>query len=177
MAIVEGLMGKVGMVIFGVVVGLACVTTAVALTSSAAAYFAELCRGKVPYKAFVIVICVFSAVVSNLGLDRIVAVASPVLDVVYPPTLVLIFIALIIPNAHNRVSRCAVIGALVTSVLCTLHTYGVSMAFVERLPLYSLGLAWVVPAVVLGLLAALPGLFTRSRSRSGQTFHSPTQEH
>ena len=177
MVIVEGLMGKVGVVLFGVVVGLACVTTAVALTSSAAAYFSELCRGKVPYKAFVIAICVFSAVVSNLGLDRIVAVASPVLDVVYPPTLVLIFIALIVPHAPDRVSRCAVIGALVTSVLCTLHTYGVSLTFVEHLPLYGLGLAWVVPAVVFGLIAALPGLFTHSRSRSGQTFHSPTEEH
>lgn len=65
--------------------GLACVTTAIALTSSAAAYFSELCRGKVNYKVFVVVICVFSAVVSNLGLDRIVAIAAPVLDVVYPP--------------------------------------------------------------------------------------------
>ena len=37
MAIVEALMGKVGMILFGVVVGLACVTTAIALTSSAAA--------------------------------------------------------------------------------------------------------------------------------------------
>ena len=45
MAIIEALMGKVGMVLFGVVVGLACVTTAVALTSSAAAYFSVLCRG------------------------------------------------------------------------------------------------------------------------------------
>lgn len=78
-------MGKTGMVIFGVVVGLACVTTAIALTSSAAAYFTELCRGKISYKVFVTVICVFSAVVSNLGLDRIVAVAAPVLDIVYPP--------------------------------------------------------------------------------------------
>ena len=85
MAIVEALMGKTGMVIFGVVVGLACVTTAIALTSSAAAYFTELCRGKISYKVFVTVICVFSAVVSNLGLDRIVAVAAPVLDIVYPP--------------------------------------------------------------------------------------------
>ena len=82
------------MIIFGIVVGLACITTAVALTSSAAAYFARLCRGKVSYKVFVIAICVFSAVVSNLGLDRIVAIAAPVLDVVYPPTLVLIFISL-----------------------------------------------------------------------------------
>ena len=57
MVIIEALMGKVGMVLFGVVVGLACVTTAVALTSSAAAYFTELCRGKVSYKVFVIAIC------------------------------------------------------------------------------------------------------------------------
>ena len=53
MAIVEALMGKTGVVIFGAVVGLACVTTAIALTSSAAAYFSELCRGKVSYKVFV----------------------------------------------------------------------------------------------------------------------------
>ena len=79
MAIVEALLGKAGMIIFGVVVGLACVTTAIGLTSSAAAYFTELCSEKVPYKAFVIVICVFSAVASNLGLDRIVSIAAPVL--------------------------------------------------------------------------------------------------
>ena len=67
MAIVGALLGKGGMIIFGAVVGLACVTTAIALTSSAAAYFSELCRGKVKYKVFVVIICVFSAVVSNLG--------------------------------------------------------------------------------------------------------------
>lgn len=173
MAIVEGLMGKVGMVIFAVVVGLACVTTAVALTSSAAAYFTELCRGKVSYKVFVIAICVFSAVVSNLGLDRIVAVAAPVLDVVYPPTLVLILIALIIPRVPNLVSRAAVVGALLASVLSTLHAHGVELTFVESLPLYDLGLTWVLPAVVFGLLGALPGLFTRG----SQSIGKPTEEH
>ena len=177
MAIVEGLMGKVGMVLFGVVVGLACVTTAVALTSSAAAYFAELCRGKVSYKVFVVVICVFSAVVSNLGLDRIVAIAAPVLDVVYPPTLVLILIALVIPQVPDRVSRAAAAGALLSSVLCTLHAHGVALSFVEALPLYDLGLSWILPAAAFGLIAALPGLFTHSRSRSGHTFHNPTEEH
>ena len=177
MAIVEALMGKVGMVLFGVVVGLACVTTAVALTSSAAAYFAELCRGKVSYKVFVVVICVFSAVVSNLGLDRIVAIAAPVLDVVYPPTLVLILIALVIPQVPDRVSRAAAAGALLSSVLCTLHAHGVALSFVEVLPLYDLGLSWILPAAAFGLIAALPGLFTHSRSRSGHTFHNPTEEH
>ena len=155
MAIVEALMGKTGMIIFGIVVGLACVTTAVALASSAAAYFAKLCRGKVPYKVFVIVICVFSAVVSNLGLDRIVAIAAPVLDVVYPPTLVLIFISLVVPRLPDRISRGAVIGALLMSVLCTLDGYGVPLTFLHKLPLFELGFAWVLPSVLFGAVTAV----------------------
>ena len=175
MAIVEALMGKVGMILFGVVVGLACVTTAIALTSSAAAYFAELCRGKVPYKAFVIAICVFSAVVSNLGLDRIVAVAAPVLDVIYPPTLVLIFISLLMPRVPDHVSRGACIGALITSVLCTLTAHGVNIPVVPSLPLYDLGLSWLIPAAVFGLAASL--LPFRARSREKRIVPLPNEEH
>ena len=174
MAIIEALMGKVGMVLFGVVVGLACVTTAVALTSSAAAYFTELCRGKVGYKVFVIAICVFSAVVSNLGLDRIVAVAAPVLDVIYPPTLVLIFISLLAPRLPDRVSRGAAIGALLTSVLCALNANGIHIPFMANLPLYDLGLSWLLPAVIFGLAASL--LSGRSQTREARVFQRPHEE-
>ena len=174
MALVEALMGKVGVILFGVVVGLACVTTAIALTSSAAAYFAELCRGKVSYKVFVIAICVFSAVVSNLGLDRIVAVAAPVLDVIYPPTLVLIFISLLAPRLPDRVSRGAAVGALLTSVLCTLNANGIHIPFMANLPLYDLGLSWLLPAVIFGLAASLlPG---RSQAREARVFQRPHEE-
>ena len=174
MALVEALMGKVGVILFGVVVGLACVTTAIALTSSAAAYFAELCRGKVSYKVFVIAICVFSAVVSNLGLDRIVAVAAPVLDVIYPPTLVLIFISLLAPRLSDRVSRGAAIGALLTSVLCTLNANGIHIPFMANLPLYDLGLSWLLPAVIFGLaVSLLPG---RSQAREARVFQRPHEE-
>ena len=174
MALVEALMGKVGVILFGVVVGLACVTTAIALTSSAAAYFAELCRSKVSYKVFVIAICVFSAVVSNLGLDRIVAVAAPVLDVIYPPTLVLIFISLLAPRLPDRVSRGAAIGALLTSVLCTLNANGIHIPFMANLPLYDLGLSWLLPAVIFGLAASLlPG---RSQAREARIFQRPHEE-
>ena len=174
MALVEALMGKVGVILFGVVVGLACVTTAVALTSSAAAYFTELCRGKVSYKVFVIAICVFSAVVSNLGLDRIVAVAAPVLDVIYPPTLVLIFISLLAPRLPDRVSRGAAIGALLTSVLCALNANGIHIPFMANLPLYDLGLSWLLPAVIFGLAASL--LSGRSQTREARVFQRPHEE-
>lgn len=157
MAIVEALMGKAGMIIFGVVVGLACVTTAIGLTSSAAAYFTELCKDKVSYKAFVIIICVFSAVASNLGLDRIVAIAAPILDIIYPPALVVIIISLIMPKVSDYVSRGAAIGAVVSSLLCAFK-----VPAMELLPLYDMGLYWILPAVVFGLLGFGVELAVRS---------------
>ena len=174
MAIVKALLGKGGMIIFGTVVGLACVTTAIALTSSAAAYFSELCRGKVNYKVFVVVICVFSAVVSNLGLDRIVAIAAPVLDMVYPPALVLILISLLMPKVSDFVSRVATLGALLTSVLCTIHLYVDKLTFLEALPLYDLGLSWILPAVIFAAAAALLAPLFRPRE-SGTPV--PQKEH
>lgn len=174
MAIVKALLGKGGMIIFGTVVGLACVTTAIALTSSAAAYFSELCRGKVNYKVFVVVICVFSAVVSNLGLDRIVAITAPVLDVVYPPALVLILISLLMPKVSDFVSRAATLGALLTSVLCTIHLYVDKLTFLEALPLYDLGLSWILPAVIFAAAAALLAPLFRSRESGAPV---PQKEH
>ena len=121
-----------------------------------------------------VIICVFSAVVSNLGLDRIVAIAAPVLDVVYPPALVLILISLLIPKVSDYVSRAAALGALLTSVLCTIHLYVDKLTFLESLPLYSLGLSRILPAVIFAAAAALLAPLFRS-SASGSP--EPRKEH
>lgn len=42
----------------------------------------------------VFLLCLFSGVVSNFGINEIIAIATPILSVVYPPTLVLIVLAL-----------------------------------------------------------------------------------
>ena len=83
-SIVRNLLGNAGIILFAVVVALACVTTAVGLVSACADYFAGLSGGRVSYRLLVCVICVFSAVVSNFGLNEIIAIASPILSVVYP---------------------------------------------------------------------------------------------
>ena len=164
--IVERLLGKVGLVIFAVVVALACMTTAVALVSSAASFFEKLTKGRLSYAALVIIICVSSAVISNLGLDRIVAVASPILDIVYPPTLVLIALSWFGDRLSRGVYRWAVIGALIASVLSTLSLYGVSVPIVNTLPLASLGLGWIVPAAVFGIVAYVIGRLREMRKKS-----------
>ena len=112
--------------------------------------------------------------VSNLGLDRIVAIAAPVLDVVYPPALVLILISLLMPTVSDFVSRAAALGALLTSVLCTVHLYAGKLTFLESLPLYDLGLSWILPAVIFAAAAAL--LVPLSRSH-GSGSPEPRKEH
>ena len=164
--IVQRLLGKVGLVIFAVVVALACMTTAVALVSSAASFFEKLTKGRLSYAALVIIICVFSAVISNLGLDRIVAVASPILDIVYPPTLVLIALSWFGDRLSRGVYRWAVIGALIASVLSTLSLYGVSVPIVNTLPLASLGLGWIVPAAGFGIVAYVISRLRKMRKKS-----------
>lgn len=164
--IVERLLGKVGLVIFAVVVALACMTTAVALVSSAASFFEKLTKGRLSYRVLVTVICVSSAVISNLGLDRIVAVASPILDIVYPPTLVLIALSWFGDRLSRGVYRWAVIGALIASVLSTLSLYGVSVPIVNTLPLASLGLGWIVPAAGFGIVAYVISRLRKMRKKS-----------
>ena len=164
--IVERLLGKVGLVIFAVVVALACMTTAVALVSSAASFFEKLTKGRLSYRVLVTVICVSSAVISNLGLDRIVAVASPILDIVYPPTLVLIALSWFGDRLSRGVYCWAVVGALIASVLSTLSLYGVSVPIVNTLPLASLGLGWIVPAAGFGIVAYVISRLRKMRKKS-----------
>ena len=152
LAIVEGLLGKVGTVIFAIVVALACITTAVGLVSACADYFSVLSHDRLSYRLLVVVICVFSAVVSNVGLEQLVAIAAPVLDIVYPPALVLIGLSFL-KALPVHVYRMATLGALLFSSLTALSTYAhISIPFLNALPLASLGFGWIVPAVLFGLL-------------------------
>lgn len=163
-SIVRNLLGFPGVLIFSIVVALACVTTAVGLVTSVADYFSRLSGGRISYKVLVVGICVFSTVLSNFGLDQIVSIAAPILDVVYPPTLVLILLAFLGGNIRNdRVHLCSAAGALVVSLLTAISAYGgVSIPLLASLPLASLGFGWVVPAAVCGLL----GLLLPAKSRA-----------
>ena len=154
-AIVQSLLGRSGLIIFAVVVALACVTTAVALVSSAADHFAYITKNRVSYKAFVVIICVFSAVVSNLGLDTIVSVAAPILGLVYPPVLVLVAVSLLMPRLANPVCISAVLAALAVSVLSMLDSFGLSMPWLHHLPLSNVDMGWILPAILCGVAAFL----------------------
>lgn len=157
--IVTLLLGKVGVVVFGIVVALACVTTAVALVSSAASFFCNLSKGKIKYSLLVTIICVFSAAAANLGLDRIIAFASPILNVVYPPMLVIILLSIAGDKLPDWLYRVCVGAALVFSAVCTFNRG----KFVTSLPLYGMDLAWLLPTLVVLALCLVVNLVLKRR--------------
>ena len=161
MNIVYGLLGKAGTVIFALVVGLACVTTAVGLVSSCADYFAELSGGKLAYPVMVVGICAFSAIAANIGLDTIVSIAAPVLDIVYPPMLILILLSYI-PRLPDLSYRLGLAASLVFSVLGAVQSYmGIPIPFLDKLPFTAVGFGWLLPTLA---FAALGLLFRKRES-------------
>lgn len=150
--IIKNLLGNVGMVIFGIVVALACITTAVALVSSSGAYFSRLSKGRVSYKVIVTIVCVISPVIANIGLDEIIAISEPVLSIVYAPALTLIILTIIGDKIKNdNVFKAAALGAFLISVLETAANHGLGFQFVNYLPLHHFGFGWLLPTVICGV--------------------------
>mgnify|MGYP004524853175 FL=1 len=155
--ITGGLLGHAGVIILGVIVALACLTTAVALVSASANYFSSLSKGKLKYKLLVVLICIFSAVVSNFGLDKIVSLASPVLSLVYPGALTLIILSLFRDRIPNLVFKAAFLGSLLGSLCEILYGYGLPLIFVTKMPLYSIGCGWLLWSICFGIVGAVAG--------------------
>ena len=154
--VTELLLKRFGVVLLGLIVFFACLTTAVGLTSSAADYFSGLTGGKVSYTAFVLMICGFGMVVSNVGISAIISLASPLLNVIYPVLLTQILLSFFNRSLRRDwIFRGAAIGAFVVALLDVCCELGLPFAFVQALPLHSLGLAWVLPAIVGGIAGAV----------------------
>ena len=154
--IIEHLMGKTGVVVLGIVVTLACMTTAVALVSASADYFSQLSKGRLGYKTLTVVICLFSAFVSNFGIDQIVAIAQPILSLIYPGALTLIFLSFFPRQIQNdRIVQGAVVGAIAGSLCEILYSWGLPLNFVSHLPLSDFGFGWLIFAAVGGAVYAM----------------------
>ena len=151
--ITHSLLGKSGIILLGIIVAFACLTTAIGLTSVTAKYFEDLTNKKLKYSHLVAFICIFSAIASNLGVDKIIAIAAPILTIIYP-----VSILLVIMSTFNRffikssVFKCSAYVTLLISLLNVLDSLGLGIDFIHKLPFDSLGFNWIVPAIIGGLV-------------------------
>ena len=122
---------------------------------------AELSGGKLKYKTLVIIIVIFSWVISNAGVSTIIQFSAPLLNLIYPGLLVLIILAFFHKKIkNNNVYRLAAYFGMITSALEILAGFGLPTGFVSALPLSDMGFAWIIPAIV----GAIIGKFIPSKS-------------
>lgn len=143
--------GQFGSVVLAVVIVCACLTTAVGLITACGEYFSALLG--VSYRKVVIVFCVCSMGVANLGLTQLIAVSVPVLVGMYPVAITLVLLSLMgrFWRSAPRVFVPALAVATVFGVADGLNAAGFGAwvpGWVNALPAASLGLAWLVPVFV-----------------------------
>ncbi|MDD5823046.1 MAG: branched-chain amino acid transport system II carrier protein [Firmicutes bacterium] len=155
-AITYALMGKAGVYALATIVILACLTTALGLSAVVGDYFEELTNGKLKYKTVVVTVILLSYAMSNFGLSTIISIAGPILEILYPPLIVLVlgaFFERISSNHH--IIKFATYFALISSIICTFNNmFGFGMDFLNMLPFTSLGLGWVCPALIGGVIGS-----------------------
>ncbi|KXZ40331.1 branched-chain amino acid:cation transporter, LIVCS family [Alkalithermobacter thermoalcaliphilus JW-YL-7 = DSM 7308] len=160
--ITNAILGNAGKVAIGIAVSLACLTTSIGLTATCGEFFNSLTNGKLSYKSIVTVIIVFSTIISNFGVEKIVGLAIPLLVTVYPVVIILIIMNLFdryIPN--KAVYPGAVIGAVCISIFEALSAAGVRvysiLDIIKRLPLSDQGFSWIAPALLGALFTGIVG--------------------
>ncbi len=156
------LFSRGGVIILGLIVTLACLKTAIGLVVSISKAFDKLFTGSRHYNSWAIGFILFAFAISNVGLDLIITLSLPVLMLLYPLAIVIILLALADPffKGRREVYLSTTCFAFVAALFDFLHAAGVTLLdpiATRILPLYSMGLGWILPSIIgfaLGLLVS-----------------------
>lgn len=139
--------GEYGRMVLGIIVSLACLTTAVGLCASVSEYFNEVFP-KISYRTYVIIFCLLSMLIANLGLKEVITRSIPVLLILYPIAMTVILMLGI--NALHHIpllgQRLAVGLVTIISILSVIGT-----GFTDQLPFKSYSMEWM-PFAIIGLV-------------------------
>lgn len=145
-------LGNFGKFALSLCVTLACLTTAIGLTSSAGNFIEELTHGKVKYIYTVIVVTIISFLLSSLGVDAIINLAVPVLTIGYPIIIALVFYMIFDKKVpYNMAYILMVIGVTIVAVIETFGKQlglGALVEIIKSLPLAQFGFTWFIPSLV-----------------------------
>ncbi len=165
-------LGTTGSVVLALTITFACLKTSIGLVTSCADAFSRMFPRALSYRTWAIGFTVFSFVISNFGLSRILEYSLPVLMFLYPLAITLILLALCGGwFGHDRAVYMSVtvltgaaalfdlIKTLPASIRSCLRLDGAVELAQQILPFFSLNLGWVVPA----LAALVISLIVRAR--------------
>ncbi|MEG0366802.1 MAG: branched-chain amino acid transport system II carrier protein [Coprobacillus sp.] len=153
---VSHLFGNIGMVILGAIFFIACLNTCIGLICCCSEYFYTIIP-KISYKLWAFIFAFVSMVISNVGLDMILKISIPILNFLYPLSIVLIALAFLDKwlKSFPFVYQLTMLFTGIGSILGILPSLGLNMNWLSMIPLYNISLGWVVFSLigfVLGIL-------------------------
>lgn len=156
--ITENLLGGAGKYALAITVALACLTTSVGLTTAAGEFFETITNGKLKYNFVTVSTVIISAFIASVGVSKIVGFSVPILSLVYPVVIVLVGMSLIFGNIIK--SRAPFAGAVLATFIVSMMEFLISIGIgseilvqvIDILPFGNLGFAWMLPAVLGGIL-------------------------
>ncbi|MBE6071933.1 MAG: branched-chain amino acid transport system II carrier protein [Clostridium butyricum] len=144
----KSILGDFGTILIGIAVGLACLTTSIGLLSAGAEFFEEISNGKLTYKFNAVVIAIISVLIGQLGIDKIVLLSGPILNILYPVAITLIVTSLLNKYLNNiNAIRIGVYTSLIFSIISIIPN--VDLSFI---PLANDGFAWLIPTIIVTLI-------------------------
>ncbi|RWR13612.1 branched-chain amino acid transport system II carrier protein [Siminovitchia fortis] len=163
--------GTFGAVMLAIIIILACLTTSIGLITACGEYF-NLLFPKISYKAFVLFFSLLSFTIANFGLANIINYSVPVLMFLYPLAIVLMLLTFLSPLfKHSRLVYVATIAVtFCISIIDGLKTFfdtfeiqypnwlfSIIDFYKNNLPMYTEGLGWLVPVLVVILVTGIIG--------------------
>ncbi|MCY8353509.1 branched-chain amino acid transport system II carrier protein [Bacillus haynesii] len=149
--------GPYGSVFLGLMITVACLTTSVGLITACSSFFHGLFPN-IAYKKIAVILSMFSTLVANIGLTQLINVSMPVLTTLYPIAISLIFLTFLHPvfKGKREVYQGSLILTFIISLFDGLNAAGLKIAainhfFNQFLPMYDIGLGWVLPAILGGI--------------------------
>lgn len=168
--LISRLLGGGGAIALAVVIALACLTSTIGVVAVIAEFLTKLVRERISYPAWVAVICIVSGSIATLGVGKIVDYTMWIFTLLYPIAIVLVLLGVfhkMIPYAG--IYRGAILMTFLVSLLETIAGFNIGADFIITmlgyLPLGTSGFAWLVPAIVGGVVGwALDALLYRRKS-------------
>ena len=155
-------LGDFGLVLLAFIFTLACLTTCVGLITSGGEYFEKLFNNKLSYRSWVYIWTLFSFIMANFGLNKLLAFSVPLLQIIYPVALVLIVMG--ISHKYLNYSKVSYVSSAIVAVGLPLvevldKTFNINFGFVtnfvKSLALYEEGLAWLLPTIFVLIFTSL----------------------
>ena len=146
------LLGGFGAFVLAAIFTLACLTTCIGLTNSISSFFTNKFK-KISYTKWVIIITVISFLICNLGLNMILSISIPILNAIYPVSIVLIILGLFNKYIDNNkyIYKLSIYSTAIISVIYSLDQL-VNLGFISKIfsyvPLYDKGFGWVIVFII-----------------------------